>query len=687
MESPLFDFRAALSGAEPEPLRTEEEPAPGEQDSPSTASRADAAPISVDLSTGLLLLRHGPASVEVDTATQDAVLDPAGTGVTADGDGVMLLAPRGDTDTASPHLLPGEEVTRTVSVAEPETGDVSGQEFRGAEARTASVPAEPGAARETAAPVEPAATSEPAFTGGTTALASEPLSTHDHAPKASREPLLEGTRTGSGEPVAEAVPISAGTEDPAHEESGAEDGDAGAPAVTLDPETGVTTVEAGDLKFVMDADTGTVSIEPGDRHVPLDPEAAPVTIETGTLLLTIDPETGTVGIDTVEPEEGEKALPTTIEIGDLRLALDPETGEVTLDPGDGDVEVDPDTGLITVSGKSDGDGAPDERDGPGSDGPGQDGAGRDSRTGESGRPDEESSGGDGADGGRTSGDVPRTPTQTAGSPDGTPTQTPGTPLSPLTPPLSSTPPEEQDTPGEASDGPVTPGGEYTPTTPIPGTADKPMEALVDHVPGDGDGDRGEDDWDQGREEANGDEDGDGGDGDGDEDGKEDGKDSEDDEESSGNEKGESGEATRIDLDQLKDFRKKFVIPLRERVSEEVTRFAPYQNAGGSGESAQHHILIGNAKFLESAGLLSSEIDTSLATLYSILTDLESELGLIEDRLHENMSAFVNLEDEQKLSAQDVVNLIGSPSAGTSSGYGYGNGYGNEEPAGETDDES
>ncbi|MES0838434.1 AAA family ATPase, partial [Nocardiopsis umidischolae] len=408
MEPPLFDFRAALSGEEPDPAETEEAALLEEQST--TTNRSESAPISVDLTSGLLLLRHAGSSVEVDTSTQEAVLDPGDSRVNIGDDGVMLFGAQQAGDTASPHVFPGQDTEHVVAVSAP-AGDVSGETLHteshftpvmqgtpalpleptiasvGVPANAESVPegettapestvlAEPfqrAEATEALAPMEPQSfeamtpqlPAEPLQEA--TALSDAPLETRSEV---ERGELYESERDPAGEPITGVEPISADADDPAFGENDSEI--PGAPVVTLDPETAVTTVEAGELKFVLDPDTNTISIEPGDRNVPLDPEAAPLTVETGNLGLTIDPAEGTVEIETSRASEDGESLPTTIEVGDLKLTLDPETGEVTFDPGDGNVEVDPETGLITISEKDEDEEGEEGEDRPGGDGPGE----------------------------------------------------------------------------------------------------------------------------------------------------------------------------------------------------------------------------------------------------------------------------------------------------------------------------
>ncbi|WP_020480243.1 hypothetical protein [Nocardiopsis halotolerans] len=779
MESPLFDFRAALSGEEPAPTDTEEDTSLL-QEQGTNASRSESAPVSVDLTSGLLLLRHGGSSVEVDTTTQNAVLDPGGSEVTVDDDGVMLFGARGDQEGAAPLLFNGQETEHVVSVSAPEAGDPSdgeGQRFEAllpmeqgvpaepltpfvdASAGEASVPASEATLFE-AVPAEPAEPAEPAVVMEPLQPVAPPLEAEGEEPGGSE-------RTESGEPVTGVELISADADDPARVEPAPEID--GSPVVTLDPDTGVTTVEAGGLRFVLDPDTGTIEIEPGDRDVPLDSETAPVTVETGHLSLTFDPAEGTVGIETADRDgggEGTETPPTTIEVGDLRLTLDPETGEVSLDPGDGEVEVDPETGLITVSedggGKEggeggDGPGREDASDDPGrgdhdggsdeprgEEAPGDSTPGQDDRSGGSDAADEEVPGGDGTDGGQHFQDVVN--------------RNPESSLSHLPPTTSTVPAEEQTAPREeaarleprqvvepsAVVTPETPGesggsggGDTNGEQPPPDDVGQgPQDSLSHLVPPDeepvpreprqliepsvavasetpeedeegtgggetsgGDGDRGEEEEEGGEEtddeETDGEEtDGENGDQDGEEEtegGGDDEKTEDEDKDESkdegagggGNGGGESGaggggEGTKIDLDRIQQFRTNIVTPLRKEIDAHVTAFSVF---GGTGEGrTAGYNRLGDRDIVPMAGTLVDKIDTSMGNIYQFLSDLQQELTDIEERLSESLIEFVEVENEQNITAQELSTLLGG---GVGSTSGSNSSVGGEETTSET----
>jgi hypothetical protein len=128
-----------------------------------------------------------------------------------------------------------------------------------------------------------------------------------------------------------------------------------------------------------------------------------------------------------------------------------------------------------------------------------------------------------------------------------------------------------------------------------------------------------------------------------------------------------------------------VTPLREAVDTQLTAFSVYEGIGG-GEGGGYHRL-GNPEGLPIAGRLAGKIDTSMGNIHQFLSDLQLELTEIEDRLSENLITFVDLEDEQSLTAQEIHNLIGSGTGGTSSSGGYGNGYGNGDNEDEESSES
>ncbi|RKS08293.1 hypothetical protein DFP74_3989 [Nocardiopsis sp. Huas11] len=186
----------------------------------------------------------------------------------------------------------------------------------------------------------------------------------------------------------------------------------------------------------------------------------------------------------------------------------------------------------------------------------------------------------------------------------------------------------------------------------------------------------EDDEDEEEEDGNADPDEDDGDsdGDGEDEGEENGNGNSDEESGNGGGGGGGEDVTSIDFERVKQFHTDFLLPLQERVSQEVTRFSAY-----AGEPDGHFILIGNGARLPIADTLATEIDTSLTTLHGIMTDLESELIVVSDRLHENLTVFINLEDDQDLTAQELLSILGEPSVSSSGSGGGGNPYGGPVP--------
>ncbi|MBB6119145.1 hypothetical protein [Nocardiopsis algeriensis] len=713
MENSLFDFRAALSGEVPtESAASEDSPAP-EAGSPVVlkAGRPGGAPIGIDLTTGLLLLRSDSGTVRVDTGTQEAVLDPDGGEVVVDDSGMAVLRAQARGN-GSPDLPDGEEVRHTVLAEAPEEADFSGQE----------------GSRDTGAHTEPLTETRVLTEAEASPVPAEP------AVLLKRDPVLPESAVPATEPVFSGKLISAPepgspVEDAGSGEEGTQE-DTG-PVVTVDPATGAITVEAGDLELTVDPETGTLGVEPGERSLPLDPEAGPVVVEAGGMRLTVDPGKNTIGIEAVETDEGTEAL--TIEVGDLRLTVDPETDEITVDPGDGEVSVDPGTGLVTISepkGQQDGGSqeqgsrtGPEEhvRSVPKDDGSGVEaGAGQAPFAPATGTP----AGGVGPDGGagQSTSQDPATSENLATSED----------------PADGNPPVDS---GPASDPPTDLGQDLGALATAPQQQEPLMQSLRDEIPGDPPhtssvrpspttstipptGETSSDDSpeDSGEDKGEGTEPGDDstqdldalattqrqrgplmqgisdeipggsphipvstfspttgtttptGETSSDDSPEDDGDDSpEDSGDDKGGEDGGNGtddgsgdgknEGTAIDLDRLKAFQRDFLLPLRERASEETARFSRYQSdSSGSGEGGPH-ILLGNEKFLPIAGELAKEIDTSMSKLHAILTALEDELIRVEDRLSSNMTAFVELEDAQHLSAQEVVDLIGSPSVG------------------------
>lgn len=628
MENSLFDFRAALSGEVPtESAASEDAPAP-EAGSPVVlkAGRPGGAPIGIDLTTGLLLLRSDSGTVRVDTGTQEAVLDPDGGEVVVDDSGVAVLRAQARGN-GSPGLPDGEEVRHTVLAGAPEKADFSGQE----------------GSRDTGDHTEPLTETRVLTEAEASPVPAEPAV----LPK--RDPVLPESAVPATEPVFSGKLISAPepgspVEDAGSGEEGTQE-DTG-PVVTVDPETGVITVEAGDLELTVDPETGTLGVEPGERSLPLDPEAGPVVVEAGGMRLTVDPEKNTIGIEAVETDEGTEAL--TIEIGDLRLTVDPETDEITVDPGDGEVSVDPGTGLVTISepkgqqnGGSQEQGSrtgPEEhvRSVPKDDGSGVEaGAGPAPFAPATGVP----AGGSFPNGGTEQ----SAPEESAGeslSEDSGPAGDPPADLGQDFGTLATAPQQHEPLMQTISD--EIPGG--TPHTPLtslsPTTGTTPLAG--ENSPEDTPEDDGDDSPEDSGDDKGGEDGGSGTDG-----GSGDGK----------------GEGTAIDLDRLKTFQKDFLLPLRERASEETARFSRYQSGSSENGGGGPHILLGNEKFLPIAGALAQEIDTSMSALHAILTALEEELIRVEDRLSSNMTAFIELEDAQNLSAQEVVDLIGAPSVG------------------------
>ncbi|MFW6642318.1 hypothetical protein ACOALZ_20030 [Nocardiopsis algeriensis] len=680
MENSLFDFRAALSGEVPtESAASEDAPTP-EAGSPVVlkAGRPGGAPIGIDLTTGLLLLRSDSGTVRVDTGTQEAVLDPDGGEVVVDDSGVAVLRAQAR-ENGSPGLPDGEEVRHTVLAGAPEEADFSGQEV----------------SRDTGTLTEPLTETRVLTEAEASPVPAEP------AVLLKRDPVLPESAVPATEPVFSGKLISAPepgspVEDAGSGEEGTQE-DTG-PVVTVDPETGAITVEAGDLELTVDPGTGTLGVEHGERSLPLDPEAGPVVVEAGGMRLTVDPGKNTIGIEAVETDEGTETL--TIEVGDLRLTVDPETDEITVDPGDGEVSVDPATGLVTISGpKGQQNGGSQEqgsrtgpeehvRSVPKDDGSGVEaGAGQapfapatgvpaggsspnggteqstpEESAGESLSEDSGPAGDPPADLGQDFGALSTAPQQheplMQGISDEIPGGTPHTPLTSLSPTTGTTPPAGENSPEDTPEDDTTPEDTQNldPLATAPQQHEPLMQTISDEIPGgtphtpltslspttgttppagenspeDSGDDKGGEDGGSGT---------DGGSGDG------------------------KGEGTAIDLDRLKTFQKDFLLPLRERASEETARFSRYQSGSSENGGGGPHILLGNEKFLPIAGALAQEIDTSMSALHAILTALEEELIRVEDRLSSNMTAFIELEDAQNLSAQEVVDLIGAPSVG------------------------
>ncbi|MEV2275677.1 hypothetical protein AB0I72_08825 [Nocardiopsis sp. NPDC049922] len=155
----------------------------------------------------------------------------------------------------------------------------------------------------------------------------------------------------------------------------------------------------------------------------------------------------------------------------------------------------------------------------------------------------------------------------------------------------------------------------------------------------------------------------------------------------GDESGDGGgdgknEGTAIDFERVRQFHQNFLVPLRDRVSEEITRFSPY---AGEPPTDSHHILIGNGTYLPIADTLATEIDTGLSKMHSIMSGMESELLVISDRLNSTMVVFMELEDEQNLTAGELAAIFGtSTGSGTAAGTG---GSGNVGGGGGGDDET
>ncbi|WP_159941004.1 hypothetical protein [Nocardiopsis sp. FR6] len=485
METPAFDFRAALSGFEADPPVPEDpEQETGEEQQAEQEPRqvrSGSFPISIDLNTGMLLLRNGSGSVEVDTANREAVVRPPDPGADpGDGDLIVLRSLRAEerqqpteflqAQEALPHTpgaaparteaepgpvvegddvpvqLAQEQVLRTVRVEEPQERDISGipqpqtlHEHEHLLPRTETVAAEP-----VGTPMERAVAGDVLTYGGGT-------------------PRTESGQTGESSTPTEPVeahtvapPPEEGT-DPDEEAQG-EDARGEGPVVTVDPDTGETTVEVGDLRLVVDPERGTISVDPGDRDVPLDPESEPITVEAGNLRLTVDPERGTVVIEPLEPGEGtEGSEQFTIEIGDLRVTVDPETGEVTVDPGDGEVEVDPETGLVTITEPGRDQDSPTEGD--------RDGLPEDRRESSSDGGDEKTP---------QQGDT-RGPGQTSGGSGSGGDQTGQTPLTPLTPTTVTprTPAEETSEAGSPEEAVTDTPEDTVPGETVGGTSNTP----------------------------------------------------------------------------------------------------------------------------------------------------------------------------------------------------------------------
>ncbi|MFL1442356.1 hypothetical protein, partial [Nocardiopsis protaetiae] len=81
---------------------------------------------------------------------------------------------------------------------------------------------------------------------------------------------------------------------------------------------------------------------------------------------------------------------------------------------------------------------------------------------------------------------------------------------------------------------------------------------------------------------------------------------------------------------------------------------------GEGQQGPH-VLIGNPSLLAEAGTLGGRFDTSLQLIRTTLGELQAEAGRVINRLNSNMLIFLELEEDEELTAAQLLSLIGSPS--------------------------
>ncbi|WP_304455305.1 hypothetical protein [Nocardiopsis sp. YSL2] len=518
----------------------------------------------------------------------------------------------------------------------------------------------------------------------------------------------------------------------------------GSAEITVDPETGVITIEAGDLRIEIDPQTDTITVDPGDGVVGIDPETGVITIEepvgdpTGDESDPAHAGDGTPGGES--PSDGDRDRPGE----DDRSANHPDGRPEPWSPGSSDPTgrqpaqtpapfqpgqpltpvqpSQPATGHEAVksteedpaSGSGD-DALPGSdislapvesvpvTEGPVGSGPRNEPAPEPASTptpvesvpvtagpvssgggGTGEEPVAHESGGGDRTGERT--EVPHFAATTDGPDDPlvggaleddqqfhrlepTTLNPSGVTTGPWPAQGAGNPPVQSDGSGEEDEGEGNGGGDEE-NEEEPGNGGD-EEAEEGEGENEGSGDPEGDGEDSGNTEGD---DGAPGDGEGG------GEGTEDDEGGNGGGNGDGtggggDDVTAIDFERVKQFHKDFLLPLQERVSQEVTRFSAY-----AGEPEGHFILIGNGAHLPISDTLATEIDTSLTTLHGIMADLESELIVVSDRLHENLNVFINLEDDQDLTAQELLSILGEPSVSAGSGGGgSGNPYGGPVP--------
>ncbi|MGW9350126.1 hypothetical protein SAMN05421803_1312 [Nocardiopsis flavescens] len=115
--------------------------------------------------------------------------------------------------------------------------------------------------------------------------------------------------------------------------------------------------------------------------------------------------------------------------------------------------------------------------------------------------------------------------------------------------------------------------------------------------------------------------------------------------------------TSIDLETVRSFVTTYLAPFSTGLNTHISEFEYY----GEGQDGPH-VRIGNPSHLPEAGILGGRFDTSLLAVHTELIGLQEEVGRITDRLNSNMLVFLGLEEDEELTAAQLLSIIGSPSA-------------------------
>ncbi|MDT0304706.1 hypothetical protein [Streptomonospora wellingtoniae] len=517
-----------------------------------------------------------------------------------------------------------------------------------------------------------------------------------------------------------------------------EKGTADDPQVNVDAETGETTIDAGELGITADPESDTVTIDPGDGEFSIDPETGKITIvpadegggedshdsddSKGDSSSKAAPdEDSRDGSDSESPaaqdQYGEESTPTGQSPPDqqhnYQQQPDPEGDTEGSGGGQSDdlrrlsedqPALDSDE-AFTPKTETVGDSEPDQRPSKG-----------------------------GSDGTNGNGE----PRENSGTPKTNSSDTP-IPATPATMFKPVTETDGQETPEtQGRDTSETPTDEDSSTSDDPagesdgsegeddgdgGGGDGSTESKGD---GEGDGD-GEDDGDGGGGEGTADEEtteddgqgegeddgedtteGDGGggesdgeaDGDSESDGDGDGGDDEDGDGKDGDGKGGGGkggggdgdgkdggggggegdgkddkdDVTAITYGMVKDFNKILVTFLEDKLDGHVSTFLRYDGGSDSGGGGDH-LLIGAPDKFGPADDVKSKVDPSLPLIYQTVKELRTELESITRQLDDTGLSFMQREEDEELSMQELMALVGQPPGSSGSG---GSPYGSEE---------